>query len=122
MNAEDAAQGFKPSPGTVTAYREPAGNGVRVDSAAGPGFVVTPEYDSLIAKLIVWDGTRELAFARLRRTIDDYRIDGVRTTLPFLRALSDEPHRPRLDVRHGDPRGVRAHVAPPEAALADCTG
>ncbi|HET9095824.1 MAG TPA: acetyl-CoA carboxylase biotin carboxylase subunit, partial [Candidatus Baltobacteraceae bacterium] len=87
VNAEDPAHGFRPAPGTVTAYREPAGPGVRIDSAAYPGFTVTPDYDSMIAKLIVWAPTREQAVARLRRTIDEYEIGGVPTTLPLLRAL-----------------------------------
>jgi acetyl/propionyl-CoA carboxylase alpha subunit len=90
VNAEDPAQGFQPAPGTLTAYREPAGLGIRVDSAARLGFTVTPDYDSLIAKLVVWDQTRDEAFARLRRAIDDYTIEGVPTTLHFLRALSHE--------------------------------
>jgi len=91
VNAEDPAKGFQPAPGTLTAYREPAGLGIRVDSAARPGFTVTPDYDSLIAKLVVWDLTRDEAFARLRRAIDDYTIEGVPTTLHFLRALADDP-------------------------------
>jgi len=90
VNAEDPAQGFRPAPGVLTAYREPAGFGVRVDSAASPGFVVKPDYDSMIAKLIVWAPTRPEAFARMRRAIDDYRIAGVPTTLPFVRALLDD--------------------------------
>ncbi len=90
VNAEDPAQDFRPAPGTLTAYREPAGFGVRVDSAASPGFVVKPDYDSMIAKLIVWAPTRAEAFARMRRAIDDYHIAGVPTTLPFVRALLDD--------------------------------
>jgi acetyl-CoA/propionyl-CoA carboxylase biotin carboxyl carrier protein len=91
VNAEDPAHDFRPAPGTLTAYREPAGLGVRVDSAASPGFRVIPDYDSMIAKLIVWAPTRDEALARLRRAIDDYRIDGVPTTLRFVRALLDDP-------------------------------
>ncbi|MBV9647128.1 MAG: acetyl-CoA carboxylase biotin carboxylase subunit [Candidatus Eremiobacteraeota bacterium] len=91
VNAEDPAADFRPSPGTLTTYREPAGMGVRVDSAAAAGFIVRPEYDSLIAKLIVWDTTREHALSRLRRALDDYHVAGVATTLGFLRALCDEP-------------------------------
>ncbi len=89
VNAEDPAADFRPAPGTLSAYREPAGFGVRVDSAASPGFVVKGDYDSMIAKLIVAAPTRAQAFARLRRAIDDYAIRGVPTTLPFLRALID---------------------------------
>jgi acetyl-CoA/propionyl-CoA carboxylase biotin carboxyl carrier protein len=91
VNAEDPANGFRPEPGTLTSYAEPAGFGVRVDAAARAGGTISPDYDSMIAKLIVWDTTREHARARLRRAIDDYHIGGVPTTLPFLRALNDEP-------------------------------
>jgi acetyl-CoA/propionyl-CoA/long-chain acyl-CoA carboxylase, biotin carboxylase, biotin carboxyl carrier protein len=91
VNAEDPRYDFRPAPGTLTTYREPAGFGVRVDSAASPGFRVIPDYDSMIAKLIVWGATRDEALARLRRAIDDYHVDGVPTTLPFVRALLDDP-------------------------------
>jgi len=91
VNAEDPAQGFRPEPGTISAYREPGGLGVRVDSAAYAGWTIPPDYDSLIAKLIVWAPSRQAALARLRRSIDEYAIEGVPTTLPFLRALSDHP-------------------------------
>ncbi len=91
VNAEDPAAGFRPAPGTVTAYREPAGLGVRIDSAAFPGFVISPDYDSMIAKLVVWAPTRAEAIARLARAIGEYTIEGVPTTLPLLRALCDAP-------------------------------
>jgi acetyl-CoA/propionyl-CoA carboxylase biotin carboxyl carrier protein len=91
VNAEDPSQNFRPAPGTVTSYREPAGLGVRIDSAAYPGFTVTPDYDSLIAKLVVWAPTRAEAIARMRRAIDEYEIGGVPTTLGLLRALCDQP-------------------------------
>ncbi len=81
---------FRPAPGTITEYREPAGPGVRIDSAAYPGWTIPPEYDSLIAKLVVWAPTRAQAIARLRRAIDEYVIEGVPTTLPLLRALCDD--------------------------------
>ena len=89
VNAEDPAASFQPAPGTITAYAEPAGLGVRVDAAAALGTTISPDYDSMIAKLIVWAPTRAAARARLRRAIDEYRIAGVPTTLPFLRALND---------------------------------
>ncbi|MGB7047685.1 MAG: acetyl-CoA carboxylase biotin carboxylase subunit, partial [Candidatus Cybelea sp.] len=91
INAEDPSAGFQPSPGTIAAYREPGGLGVRVDSAAYPGWTIPPDYDSLIAKLVVWAPTRHEALARLRRAIDEYVVDGVPTTLPLLRALCDLP-------------------------------
>ena len=91
VNAEDPANDFRPAPGTITAYSEPGGPGVRVDSAAFAGYAITPDYDSMIAKLIVWAPTRDRARARLRRAIDEFRIAGVPTTLRLLRALVDEP-------------------------------
>ncbi len=91
VNAEDPAENFRPAPGTIRAYREPGGLGVRVDSAAYAGWTIPPEYDSLIAKLIVWAPSRTAAIARLRRAIDEYAIEGVPTTLPLLRALCDHP-------------------------------
>lgn len=89
VNAEDPAQAFRPAPGTITAYREPAGLGVRVDAAAMLGSTVSPDYDSMIAKLIVWAPTRDAARSRLRRAIEDYTIGGVPTTLRFLRDLNE---------------------------------
>ncbi len=87
VNAEDPAQNFRPAPGIVERYREPGGLGVRVDSAAYPGFAITPDYDSMIAKLIVRAPDRAQALARLGRAIDEYVIEGVPTTLPLLRSL-----------------------------------
>ena len=99
VNAEDPAANFRPAPGTITAYREPAGLGVRVDSAAYPGFTISPDYDSMIAKLVVWAPTRAQAIARLARAIDEYEIVGVPTTLPLLRALCD--YKPVQDATYG---------------------
>ncbi len=99
VNAEDPAQNFRPAPGTLTRYEEPGGFGVRVDSAAFPGFTITPDYDSMIAKLIVWGRDRPETLARLARAIDEYRIGGVPTTLPLLRALVD--FAPVIDASYG---------------------
>ena len=99
VNAEDPADGFRPAPGTIVQYEEPGGFGVRVDSAAAPGSTITADYDSMIAKLIVWARDRDEARARLRRAIDEYRITGVPTTLPLLRALIDHP--PVVDGSYG---------------------
>jgi acetyl-CoA/propionyl-CoA carboxylase biotin carboxyl carrier protein len=99
VNAEDPADNFRPAPGTVGRYEEPGGFGVRVDSAAYPGFTITPDYDSMIAKLIVWARDRDEALERLRRAIDEYRITGVPTTLGLLRALIDHP--PVGDATYG---------------------
>ena len=91
LNAEDAARDFAPSPGVVSAYEEPGGPGVRVDSSLrGPG-VVAESYDPLFAKLIVRGGDREEALARLGRALAEFRVEGISTTLPFFRAiLADE--------------------------------
>jgi acetyl-CoA/propionyl-CoA carboxylase biotin carboxyl carrier protein len=91
VNAEDVERNFRPAPGTITSYREPGGLGVRIDSAAYAGCTIPPDYDSMIAKLVVWAPTRSQAIARLRRAIDEYDIQGVPTTLPLLRALCDQP-------------------------------
>ncbi|MGP8100059.1 MAG: acetyl/propionyl/methylcrotonyl-CoA carboxylase subunit alpha [Candidatus Cybelea sp.] len=91
VNAEDPAANFQAAPGTITAYREPGGLGVRVDSAAYAGWTIPPDYDSLVAKLIVWAPTRENALARMRRALDEYVVEGIPTTLRLLRALCDNP-------------------------------
>ncbi len=94
INAEDPAANFRPAPGTIVRYREPAGLGVRIDSAAYAGYTISPDYDSMIAKLVVWAPTRGQAIARLARALDEYEIEGVPTTIPLLRALcDDEPVR-----------------------------
>jgi acetyl-CoA/propionyl-CoA carboxylase biotin carboxyl carrier protein len=98
INAEDPSSNFLPAPGTVSTYREPAGLGVRIDSAAFPGFTIGSEYDSLIAKLIVWAPNRTQALARFRRALDEYVIEGVPTTLPLLRDLCDHP--PVMDATY----------------------
>jgi acetyl-CoA/propionyl-CoA carboxylase biotin carboxyl carrier protein len=87
INAEDAAKNFAPAPGVIAAYREPAGPGVRVDSGVGPGSEISPMYDPMVAKLIVWDVDREQATARMLRALREYRIDGLRTLLPFHEAI-----------------------------------
>ena len=87
INAEDASKNFAPSPGTIGAYREPAGPGVRVDSGVGPGSEISPMYDPMVAKLIVWDVDREQATARMLRALAEYEIDGLKTLLPFHQAI-----------------------------------
>ncbi|HEY7562619.1 MAG TPA: acetyl-CoA carboxylase biotin carboxylase subunit, partial [Gaiellaceae bacterium] len=91
INAEDPANGFLPTPGTITAYREPAGPGVRVDSGVAEGSEVVGLYDPLVAKVIVWDTGRERARRRMLRALGEYVIEGVTTLVGFHRALLDHP-------------------------------
>jgi acetyl-CoA/propionyl-CoA carboxylase biotin carboxyl carrier protein len=91
INAEDAAAGFLPTPGTITDYREPAGPGVRVDSGVTAGSEVVGLYDPLVAKLVVWDTDRERARRRMLRALGEYRIEGMTTLLGFHRALLEHP-------------------------------
>jgi acetyl-CoA/propionyl-CoA carboxylase biotin carboxyl carrier protein len=91
INAEDPAAGFRPSLGTLAEYDEPAGYGVRVDSGARPGYTIPQHYDSLIAKLVAWGADRDEAIRRMRRALDDFRISGVATTIPFHRVALAHP-------------------------------
>jgi acetyl-CoA/propionyl-CoA carboxylase biotin carboxyl carrier protein len=87
INAEDASKKFAPAPGRITTYREPAGPGVRVDSGVTAGGEVTPMYDPMVAKLIVWDVDREHATRRMLRALDEYEIGALKTLIPFHKAL-----------------------------------
>jgi acetyl-CoA/propionyl-CoA carboxylase, biotin carboxylase, biotin carboxyl carrier protein len=87
INAEAAHKNFAPSPGTITSYREPAGPGVRVDSGVEPGSEVTPMYDPMVAKLVVWDTDRQRASRRMLRALGEYEIEGIATLIPFHRAI-----------------------------------
>jgi acetyl-CoA/propionyl-CoA carboxylase, biotin carboxylase, biotin carboxyl carrier protein len=87
INAEAAHKKFAPAPGRITTYREPAGPGVRVDSGVEAGSEISPLYDPMVAKLIVWDRDRQAATARMLRALDEYEIGGVTTLIPFHRAL-----------------------------------
>ena len=91
INAEDPADNFRPSPGTVIAYQCPGGPGVRVDSQLFQGYTIPPYYDSLIGKLITWGGTRDEAIRRMQRALAEMRIDGVTTTIPFHQKLMRDP-------------------------------
>ncbi|WAH39190.1 acetyl-CoA carboxylase biotin carboxylase subunit [Alicyclobacillus dauci] len=98
INAEDPTRQFMPSPGTIGAYLPPSGNGVRVDSACYPGYTIPPFYDSMIAKLIVWAPDREQAIARMLRALEEFEIEGVKTTIPFHLALLQNEKFRQSDV------------------------
>lgn len=83
INAEDASKNFAPAPGKVGSYKEPTGPGVRVDSGLEAGGEVTPTYDPMVAKLIVWDADREQATQRMLRALSEYQIEGLKTLIPF---------------------------------------
>ena len=87
INAEAAHKKFAPAPGAITSYREPAGPGVRVDSGVEAGSEVTPMYDPMVAKLIVWDVDREHATRRMLRALGEYEIGGLTTLIPFHKAI-----------------------------------
>ena len=110
VNAEDPARSFRPAPGTITAYREPGGLGVRVDSAAYPGWTIPAEYDSLIAKLVVWAPTRDARdrapAARHRRVRRRGRADDAADPARAVRPSAGR----RRHLRHGDARSVRGNV------------
>lgn len=91
INGEDAASGFMPAPGTVTAYSEPAGPGVRVDSGVRQGSVIGGQFDSMLAKLIVTGETRLEALERSRRALAEFQIEGMPTVIPFHRAVIEDP-------------------------------
>jgi acetyl-CoA/propionyl-CoA carboxylase biotin carboxyl carrier protein len=87
INAEDASKNFAPAPGKIGAYREPAGPGVRVDSGVGPESEISPMYDPMVAKLIVWDADRDQATKRMVRALREYEIGELKTLLPFHEAI-----------------------------------
>ncbi|HEV2704289.1 MAG TPA: acetyl-CoA carboxylase biotin carboxylase subunit [Pyrinomonadaceae bacterium] len=91
INAENP-ETFAPSPGLITAFNLPGGPGVRVDTAAYPGYYVPPFYDSMIGKLIVLARTRELAIARMRRALEAMVVEGIKTTIPLHLAIMDDPY------------------------------
>src|SRR5580692_5192935 len=87
INAEDASKNFAPAPGRIGVYREPTGPGVRVDSGVVEGGEVSPMYDPMVAKLIVWDSDREQATQRMLRALGEFEIEGLKTLIPFHQAL-----------------------------------
>lgn len=89
INAEDPANGFRPCPGTITRFDVPGGPGIRVESYVLAGSVISPFYDSMVAKLIVWGQDRDEALARGRRALDEFKIEGIATTIPFHKRVLD---------------------------------
>jgi acetyl-CoA carboxylase biotin carboxylase subunit len=91
INAEDPAAHFRPSPGTITRWLPPGGPGVRLDSHVTAGYRVPPNYDSLVAKLLVHQPSRPEALACMRRALSEFRIEGIHTTIPIHRQIMDHP-------------------------------
>lgn len=87
INAEDPFKNFAPSPGKITSYHSPGGHGVRLDTHAYAGYMIPPHYDSMISKLIVVAQTREEAITKMERALDEYIIEGIKTTIPFHQRL-----------------------------------
>ena len=91
INAEDPYNDFRPSPGKITVLHSPGGHGVRLDTHVYAGYTIPPNYDSMIAKLITTAQTREEAISKMKRALDEFYIEGIKTTIPFHRQLMDEP-------------------------------
>ncbi len=101
INAEDPDRNFAPGPGTITTFHPPGGPGVRLDTHIYTGYRVPPNYDSLLAKLIVSGNTREEAIVRARHSLDHFIIEGIPTTIPFLRRIVDDEYFVRGEVDTG---------------------
>ncbi|RAV28312.1 acetyl-CoA carboxylase biotin carboxylase subunit [Sinomicrobium soli] len=91
INAEDPYNDFRPSPGRITTLHAPGGHGVRLDTHVYSGYVIPPNYDSMIAKLITTAQTRDEAINKMKRALDEFVIEGIKTTIPFHRQLMDHP-------------------------------
>ena len=91
INAEDPYNDFRPSPGRITNLHAPGGHGVRIDTHVYSGYMIPPNYDSMIAKLITTAQTREEAINKMKRALDEFVIEGIKTTIPFHRQLMDHP-------------------------------
>ena len=91
INAEDPYNDFRPSPGKITSFHAPGGHGVRLDTHVYAGYTIPPFYDSMIAKLITTAQTRQEAIDKMKRALDEFVIEGIKTTIPFHRALMDHP-------------------------------
>jgi acetyl-CoA carboxylase biotin carboxylase subunit len=99
--AEDPANNFFPSPGRIVQLSEPSGPGVRLDSGVYPGWTVPLDYDPMLAKLIVWSGTREQAIDRMVRALSEYHVGGIKTNIPLFRLILNDPAFRRGDVHTG---------------------
>jgi acetyl-CoA carboxylase biotin carboxylase subunit len=91
INAEDPYKGFRPAPGKITTFHAPGGHGVRLDTHVYAGYTIPPNYDSMVAKLITTAQTREEAISKMKRALDEFVVEGVKTTIPFHRQLMDHP-------------------------------
>ncbi|MBT7305370.1 MAG: acetyl-CoA carboxylase biotin carboxylase subunit, partial [Bacteroidetes bacterium] len=91
INAEDPYNDFRPSPGRITTLHAPGGHGVRLDTHVYAGYSIPPNYDSMIAKLITTAQSREEAINKMKRALDEFVIEGIKTTIPFHRQLMDHP-------------------------------
>ena len=91
INAEDPFNNFRPSPGTITSFHSPKGHGVRVDTHVYTGYTIPPYYDSMIAKLICRAPTREECILKMQRALDEFIVEGVKTTIPFHKKLMQDP-------------------------------
>jgi acetyl-CoA carboxylase biotin carboxylase subunit len=91
INAEDPANNFRPAPGKITNLHFPGGHGVRIDSHVYSGYTIPPNYDSMIAKLIVSGQSREEVLTRMKRALQEFVIEGIKTTIPFHIKLMDDP-------------------------------
>ena len=91
INAEDPDSNFRPSPGKIVNYHAPGGHGVRIDTHVYAGYEISPNYDSMISKLIVVAQTREEAILKMKRALDEYVIEGIKTTIPFHQKLMEDP-------------------------------
>ncbi len=122
INAEDASRNFAPAPGRIGAYREPSGPGVRVDSGVGPGSEVSPMYDPMVSKLIVWDADRAAATRRMVRALGEYEIGALRTLLPFHSAILQTEQWARAETCRDlieDRDWLKALAFPPAEPAAD---
>jgi len=90
INAEDPFNNFRPSPGKINNYHEPGGHGIRIDTHVYAGYTIPPHYDSMISKLITVAQTREEALKKMERALDEYIIEGIKTTIPFHQQLMDD--------------------------------